>query len=63
MNIKNYLDSTYLKTAKQAGITDLQDLKIVKALVQEAIAEKFKLIMICPKHGLLAYGVLTLLKK
>ena len=55
MNIKNYLDSTYLKTSNQAGITDLQNLVVVKNQIQEAIDEKFKLIMIRPKHVLLAY--------
>lgn len=58
MNIKNYLDSTYLKTAKQAKINDLQDSEVVKACIQEAIDEKFKLIMIRPKHVLLAYEMI-----
>ena len=58
MNIKNYLDSTYLKTAKQAKITDLQDIDVVKKYIQEAIDEKFKLIMIRPKHVLLAYEMI-----
>ena len=53
MNIKQYLDSTYLKTAKQAGISETQNTTIVKAFVQEAIDEGFKLIMIRPdKVGL-----------
>ncbi len=46
MNIKNYLDSTYLKTAEQAGISELEDIKIVKSFIQEAIDEGFKLIMV-----------------
>ncbi len=54
MNIKNYLDSTYLKSAEQAGISDLEDENIVKSHIQEAIDEGFKLIMICPKHVSLA---------
>ncbi len=58
MNIKNYLDSTYLKTAKQAKITDLQDIEVVKSYIQEAIDEKFRLIMIRPKHVLLAYEMI-----
>jgi deoxyribose-phosphate aldolase len=54
MNIKNYLDSTYLKTAEQAGISKLEDEIIVKTYIQEAIDQGFKLIMIRPKHVSLA---------
>lgn len=54
MNIKKYLDSTYLKTAKQAGISKTEDIKIVKQYIQEAIDENFKLIMIRPKHVAMA---------
>lgn len=48
MNIKKYLDSTYLKTAEQAGIDYDENVKRVKGFVQEAIDEHFKLIMIRP---------------
>lgn len=50
MNIKQYLDSTYLKTASQAGISDQDNTVIVKSFIQEAIDEEFKLIMIRPEH-------------
>ena len=50
MEIRNYLDSTYLKTADQAGISAAEDLEIVKAFVLEAIREKFKLVMLRPNH-------------
>jgi deoxyribose-phosphate aldolase len=49
MNIKQYLDATYLKTAKQAGISKDQNIEIVKNATQEAIDEHFKLIMVRPK--------------
>ena len=49
MDIKQYLDSTYLKTAEQAGISEQENEKIVTATVQEAIDEQFKLIMIRPQ--------------
>jgi deoxyribose-phosphate aldolase len=49
MNIKDYLDSTYLKTAEQAGISEDENIKIVVACIQEAIDERFKLIMIRPE--------------
>lgn len=48
MNIKQYLDSTYLKTAEQAGISESDNIKVAKKFIQEAIDEKFKLIMIRP---------------
>ena len=49
MNIKNYLDSTYLKTAEQAGISENENSKIVVKCIQEAIDERFKLVMIRPE--------------
>lgn len=49
MNIKQYLDSTYLKTAEQAGISVEDNLNVATTFIQEAIDEKFKLIMIRPE--------------
>lgn len=49
MNIKQYLDSTYLKTAEQAGVDTIESEKIAKQFIQEAIDEQFKLIMIRPE--------------
>jgi len=49
MNIKQYLDSTYLKTASQAGITEDENISVVKFFIKEAIDEQFKLIMIRPE--------------
>lgn len=48
MNIKQYLDSTYLKTPQQAGLSVRENTDVVKGFVQEAIDEGFKLIMIRP---------------
>lgn len=48
MNIRKYLDSTYLKTPSQAGLDENENLQVVKNFIQEAIEEKFKLIMIRP---------------
>jgi deoxyribose-phosphate aldolase len=48
MNIKQYLDSTYLKTPLQAGLSVEENIEIVKYFIQEAIDEGFKLIMIRP---------------
>ena len=54
MNIKQYLDSTYLKTASQAGLTDEENDAVVKNAISEAINESFKLIMIRPEYVSLA---------
>lgn len=58
MNIKNYLDSTYLKTPTQAGISEEENTKIVASFIQEAIDEGFKLIMIRPNKVALAHKMI-----
>ncbi len=59
MNIKNYLDSTYLKTPQQAGISEKEDINIVNGFVQDAIEEDFKLVMIRPNRVKLAKQIIT----
>jgi deoxyribose-phosphate aldolase len=59
MNVKNYLDSTYLKTPQQAGISEKEDINIVNGFVQEAIEEDFKLVMIRPNRVKLAKQIIT----
>ena len=54
MDLKTYLDSTYLKTAEQAGLSDLENEKIVINTINEAIVERFKLVMIRPQYVLMA---------
>ncbi|WP_316634179.1 deoxyribose-phosphate aldolase [uncultured Flavobacterium sp.] len=54
MNVKQYLDSTYLKTASQAGLTEAENKVVVKDAIAEAIQEGFKLIMIRPEFVILA---------
>jgi deoxyribose-phosphate aldolase len=54
MNIKQYLDSTYLKTPEQAGLTEAENKLVVQQFIQEAIDENFKLIMIRPNMVQLA---------
>ena len=56
MNIKQYLDSTYLKTADQAGLNEVENVLVAKGFIEEAINEHFKLIMIRP-------GIVSLAKK
>lgn len=48
MNIKQYLDSTYLKTASQANLSIKANKEVVRKTIQEAIEEEFKLVMIRP---------------
>lgn len=58
MDIKKYLDSTYLKTSKQAGLTEEENVAVVRAVIQEAIQEEFKLIMIRPEMVALAHQMI-----
>jgi deoxyribose-phosphate aldolase len=59
MDIKSYLDSTYLKTAEQAGLSESENEIIAKGFIQEAIDEDFKLIMIRPNRVALAKGMIS----
>lgn len=59
MNIKQYLDSTYLKTPSQNGLSETDNRIIVKEFIQEAIEEGFKLIMIRPDMVSLANKMIT----
>jgi deoxyribose-phosphate aldolase len=59
MNIKQYLDSTYLKTAAQAGLTEERNRVVVKNSITEAIKEGFKLIMIRPEEVSLAKKMIS----
>lgn len=59
MDIKSFLDSTYLKTAAQAGISENENTKLVVNCIQEAIDENFKLVMIRPEMVSLAKKMVT----
>ncbi|UFH31214.1 deoxyribose-phosphate aldolase [Chryseobacterium sp. C-71] len=50
MNIAQYLDSTYLKTPLQAGISEEETLQKVKQLTQEAIDHHLYAVMIRPDY-------------
>lgn len=54
MEIRQYLDSTYLKTAEQAGLSELANTEVVAQCIAEAITERFKLAMIRPEHVAMA---------
>jgi deoxyribose-phosphate aldolase len=59
MNIKKYLDSTYLKTNSQAGLSENDNEVVAQGFIQEAIDEDFKLIMIRPDRVALAKKMIT----
>jgi len=54
VNIADYLDSTYLKTADEAGISEQETKEIVLNSIQEAIQSKFACIMIRPEFVAMA---------
>ncbi len=49
MDLKQYLDSTYLKTPAQSGLSEAETEAKVKQIVQEAIDNGFYLVMIRPE--------------
>lgn len=59
MNIRQYLDSTYLKTAAQSGLSEKQNSVLIKKVISEAIEEGFKLIMVSPEYVALANKMIT----
>jgi len=54
MDVRQFLDSTYLKTAEQAGISEQENTEIVIRTIREAIDGHFKLAMIRPEHVAMA---------
>lgn len=54
MNLKSYLDSTYLKTAQQAAVSEARNKNVAITFIKEAIDEGFKLIMLRPNYVSLA---------
>jgi deoxyribose-phosphate aldolase len=58
MNLAQYLDSTYLKTAEQASISFDQTKQNVISLIEEGIENNFKLVMIRPEFVSLAYKLI-----
>lgn len=59
MNVREYLDSTYLKTNLQTGLDESENQKVAQSFIQEAIDENFKLIMIRPDRVALAKQMIT----
>ena len=59
ININQYLDSTYLKTATQANISEEETKLKVQELIQEAIDNNFKLAMIRPQFVAMAREMIS----
>ena len=59
MNIQQHLDSTYLKTSQQAEISEDETRNNVISLIQEAVAENFKLVMLRPEFVALAKDLIS----
>jgi len=49
IDLRPYLDSTYLKTAQQAAVSEKKNKEIVAKTIVEAIDYNFKLVMILPE--------------
>ena len=54
MDVRTYLDSTYLKTNQQANLSEAENVLVAKSFIEEAIREHFKRIMIRPDRVTLA---------
>ena len=50
MDLNLYLDSTYLKTPAQSGLTEEQTRQEVEKLTLEAVENRFKLVMVRPEY-------------
>ena len=48
-NVGSYIDSTYLKTSEQAGISDDETARLVAKTIQDAMDNNMKLVMIRPE--------------
>jgi deoxyribose-phosphate aldolase len=48
MDIRHYLDATFLKTIEETGLPEYQHLKVVEDFISETIDGGFKLVMIRP---------------
>ena len=49
-NVGDYIDSTYLKTSEQAGLSDEETNRMVTKTIQDAMDNKMKLVMILPEY-------------
>lgn len=57
-DVSNYLDSTYLKTSDQAGISDEDTKNNIMSLLDDALTHNMKLVMVRPEQVSLARKVI-----
>jgi len=53
-NVNDFLDATYLKTPEQANISKLENDVVVEELLQNAVKNKYKWVMIRPEYVAIA---------
>jgi len=58
-DIRNYIDATYLKTAHQAGLDALKNEAVVFDVIQDAIENNYKCLMIRPEYVSFAKEILN----
>jgi len=58
MDVRKYLDSTYLKTPEQAGISEEETKKNIENLIKEAIENNLYLVMIRPNYVKMARKII-----
>lgn len=59
MKVNQFLDSTYLKTPSQSGLTEQETILKITQLVKDAIAYHFKLVMIRANYISLARAIIS----
>lgn len=59
MDLRQYIDTTYLKTTEESGLSQQENIKVVQDLIDEAIAESFKAVMIRPDMVSLAKNMMS----
>ena len=53
-NVGDYIDSTYLKTPEQAGLSNEETHRMVTKTIKDAIDNNMKLVMLLPEYVELA---------
>lgn len=59
MDLRQYIDTTYLKTTEESGLSQQENIKVVQDLIDEAIAESFKAVIIRPDMVSLAKNMMS----
>jgi len=57
-NVNLYLDATYLKTADEAGVSEIVNKEHVVSVIEEAVKSSYSCVMIRPKYVLLAKKII-----